>query len=422
MDNLVISTNKTLRYSILLFLYFIQGFPVGVFFLTIPAWLAENQTSVADIGYFTFMTTLPWTLKFINGFIIDRFTYLPMGRRRAWLLAAFLFIIITLISYASVSPSPEQLSLLATFSLMVMLGTAIQDTAIDAMAADLVQEEELSIANGLMFGGQIIGVASGTASIGYLISNFGFATGIYTLASIIGLAVLVMLFVRERPNEKLLPWSSGAASPLSEQLQVHDMREIIRSASRAMWNLPSLQLVTILFLISLNYGIYLSIFPKIATDIAGLDTANISYIGGVASLVAGLVCIFVIGTLGDKFGKKTIIIALLLLQCVLTIAGLLLQAQWDQLSVLYGAAIITAITRYGLLTLIAAIAMSWCNPRVAATQFTLYLAFTNLGMAIAATLVGSLDKWGGFFASFAAYGLIALVALVVAFFLKGYNN
>jgi PAT family beta-lactamase induction signal transducer AmpG len=89
---------------------------------------------------------------------------------------------------------------------------------------------------------------------------------------------------------------------------------------------------------------------------------------------------------------------------------------------LYGAAIITAITRYGLLTLIAAIAMSWCNPRVAATQFTLYLAFTNLGMAIAATLVGSLDKWGGFFASFAAYGLIALVALVVAFFLKGYNN
>lgn len=418
MENLVISTNKNLRYSILLFLYFIQGFPVGVFFLTIPAWLAENQTSVSDIGYFSFMTTLPWTLKFINGFIIDRFTYLPMGRRRVWLLAAFLFIIITLVTYASIAPTPEQLSLMATFSLIVMLGTAIQDTAIDAMAADLVQEEELSIANGLMFGGQIIGVASGTAFIGYLISNFNFSVGIYALASIIGVAVLVMLFVRERPNEKLLPWLSGTASPLSEQLQVHDMREIVRSAVKSMWNLPSLQLVVILFLISLNYGIYLNIFPKIATDIAQLDTANISYIGGMASMVAGFVCIFVIGTLGDKFGKKTIIIALLLLQCALTIVGLLLQAQWDQLRILYGAAIITAITRYGLLTLIAALAMSWCNPRVAATQFTLYLAFTNLGMAIAATLVGRLDQWGGFFASFAAYGLIALVALVVAFFLK----
>ncbi|MFK7799312.1 MAG: MFS transporter [Aureispira sp.] len=418
MSHLAISTNKNLRYSILLFLYFIQGFPVGVFFLTLPAWLAENNASVADIGYFSFMTTLPWTLKFINGFIIDRFTYLPMGRRRVWLLAAFLFIILTLIVYANRAPTPEQLSLMATFSFMVMLGTAVQDTAIDAMAADLVQEEELSIANGLMFGGQIIGVASGTASIGYLISNFGFATGIYALAGIIGIAVLVMLFVRERPNEKRLPWLRGEASALSKQLQVHDMKEIIRSAVKAMWNVPSLQLVAILFLISLNYGIYLNIFPKIATEIAGLDTANVSYIGGVASMVAGFVCIFVIGTLGDRFGKKKIMIALLIIQCVLTVVGLTLQAQWGQLSLLYGVAIVTAVTRYGLLTLIAAVAMSLCNPRVAATQFTLYLAFTNLGMAIAATLVGRLDQWGGFFASFSAYGVIALVALSIAFFLK----
>ncbi len=185
-----------------------------------------------------------------------------------------------------------------------------------------------------------------------------------------------------------------------------------------MWNTPSLQLVAILFLISLNYGIYLNIFPKVATDVAGLDTANISYIGGVASMVAGFVCIFVIGMLGEQFGKKKIIVVLLLMQCVMTILVLLFQTQWHQLSFLYCIATLTAITRYGLLTLIAAIAMSLCNPRVSATQFTLYLAFTNLGMAIAATLVGSLDQLGGFFASFLAYGVIALVALMIAFFLK----
>lgn len=422
MQNLVISTNKNLRYIILLFLYFIQGFPVGVFFLTIPAWLAENNTSIANIGYFSFMTTLPWTLKFINGFIIDRFVYLPMGRRRAWLLGAFLFIILTLLTYAIISPSPEQLSLLAAFSFIVMLGTALQDTSIDAMAADLVQKEELSIANGLMFGGQIIGVASGSVSIGYLISNFGFATGMYALAGIIGIAFLVMLFIRERPNEKLLPWLSGEASKLSESLQVHDMKEIIHSAVKAMWNIPSLQLIVILFLISLNYGIYLIIFPKIATDMAGLDTASISYIGGVASLVAGFVCIFLIGMLGKKFGQKKIILVLLFIQCAMTILGLIFQTQWHQLNFLYGIAILTAVTRYGLLTLIAAIAMSLCDSRISATQFTLYLAFTNLGMAVAATVVGSLDKLGGFFASFLAYGVIALVALMIAFFLKDYEN
>ena len=345
-----------------------------------------------------------------------------MGRRRAWLLSAFVFIILTLVACAIISPRPDQLTLVAAISFTVMLGTAFQDTAIDAMAADLVQEEELSFANGLMFGGQIIGVASGTASIGFLISNFSFATGMYMLAGVVGVAILVMLFIRERPNEKLLPWLPGEASALSMDIQMKNMQEIVRTAAKAMWNVPSLQLIVILFLISLNYGIYLNIFPKISSDLAELDTANISYIGGVASLVAGFICIFVVGTLGDKFGKKKIIVVLLLIQCAMTILGLLFQDYWSQLNFLYSAAILAAVTRYGLLTLIAAIAMSMCNPRVSATQFTLYLAFTNLGMAVASSLVGSLDNFGGFSASFFVYGAIALVALMIAFFINDHTS
>lgn len=418
MSNLVISTNKNLRYLILLLLYFIQGFPVGVFFLTIPAWLAENQTSVAEIGFFSFMTTLPWTLKFFNGFIIDRFVYLPMGRRRAWLLLAFLFIFFVLITFAGVSPAPRELSLIAAFSFSVMLGTAIQDTAIDAMAADLVKEEELPVANGLMFGGQIIGVATGSALVGYIISHYGFSMGIYSLAGVVSTALIIMFFVRERPNEKLLPWLKGEASEISEQLQVNDIILIIRTAFKAMWNIRSLQLILILFLISLNYGIYLNVFPKIAADAADLNTADISYIGGTAGLVAGFVCIFIIGTLGGRFGKRKIIIGLLCIQCVTTVLSLLLQSHWDQNSFLYGIAISTAVTRYGLLTLIAAIAMSLCQPEISATQFTLYLAFTNLGMAVAATLVGPLNALGGFEASFLAYGIIAVTALLIALSMK----
>ncbi len=417
-NSLVISTNKNLRYGILLFLYFIQGFPVGVFFVTIPAWLADNGASVAEIGSFSFMTTLPWTLKFVNGFIIDRFVYLPMGRRRAWLLTAFLFIICAVLACAIISPTPQELSLLASFSLAIMFFTAFQDTAIDAMAADLVQEEELSFANGLMFGGQIVGVASGTALIGYLISNYSFSSAMFVLAGVVGLAFVVMLFVRERPNEKLLPWLVGEASVAAKSLQINDMKEIVRTAVKSMLNLPSLKLISILFLISFNYGIYLNIFPKLSADLAALDTASISYMGGIASLVAGFVCIFLVGTLGSKFGRKQIIILLLLVQCVMIAVGLLLQASWGQVSFLYTIAILAASTRYGLLTLIAAIAMSLCNLRVSATQFTLYLAFTNIGMAVAARIVGGLNEAGGFVGSFLAYGGIAVVALLIAFTLK----
>jgi PAT family beta-lactamase induction signal transducer AmpG len=60
-------------------LYLSQGVPVGVFFFALPGWLAANGASPADIGFFLDATSLPWTLKFINGFLMDRFAYLPMG-------------------------------------------------------------------------------------------------------------------------------------------------------------------------------------------------------------------------------------------------------------------------------------------------------------------------------------------------------
>lgn len=410
----VIAENRNLRYFILLFLYFIQGFPVGVFFITLPAWLAENEASVAQIGFFSFMTTLPWTLKFINGFIIDRFTYLPMGRRRAWLLTAFLLLVVAISICAFVMPIPPELRLIANFSFIVMLFTAFQDTAIDAMAADLVQDDELSFANGLMFGGQIIGVAVGTALIGYLISTYSFSVAMLTLAAITALAFMIMLFVRERAGERLLPWLPGEASSEAKNLQINDIKAIFRTVIRAMWNLPSLQLITILFLISFNYGVYLNVFPKMSTELAELDTARVSYIGSTASLVAGFVCIFLIGTLGSRFGQRNIMLSLLLIQCIMMGLGLFFQSAWNQQTFLYTAAILAASTRYGLLTLISAIAMILCDLRVSATQFTLYLAFTNLGMAVAASVVGQVYDFGGYTAAIIAYGGISFIALVIA--------
>ena len=34
------------------------------------------------------LTALPWTLKLVNGFIMDRYTFLAMGRRRIWIIGA----------------------------------------------------------------------------------------------------------------------------------------------------------------------------------------------------------------------------------------------------------------------------------------------------------------------------------------------
>lgn len=55
--------------------------------------------------------------------------------------------------------------------------------------------------------------------------------------------------------------------------------------------------------------------------------------------------------------------------------------------------------------------MRLCDPRVAATQFTLYMATSNLGITLGAWLLGASDGLGGLPMMFVAVFGVHLVAL-----------
>jgi len=84
----ILSESRRLRLSTLFILYVAQGVPLGLFWFAIPALMASNGASVADVGYVLGLTALPWTLKLVNGFIMDRYTFFAMGRRRTWIIGA----------------------------------------------------------------------------------------------------------------------------------------------------------------------------------------------------------------------------------------------------------------------------------------------------------------------------------------------
>ena len=63
-------------------LYAAQGLPFGLFAVAIPAWLAAQGASAAEIGSYLAIATLPWSAKLLAGPLMDRFTFLPMDRRR----------------------------------------------------------------------------------------------------------------------------------------------------------------------------------------------------------------------------------------------------------------------------------------------------------------------------------------------------
>jgi PAT family beta-lactamase induction signal transducer AmpG len=83
-----LSENLTLRYVAFTLLYAAQGLPYGLLSIAVPAYMAEQGLTPSQIGSYMGIILLPWSLKLINGPIMDRWSFLAMGRRRPWVLLA----------------------------------------------------------------------------------------------------------------------------------------------------------------------------------------------------------------------------------------------------------------------------------------------------------------------------------------------
>lgn len=122
----VIAEHKTTRLGLIFLLYIAQGVPVGLFYIAIPAWLAANGASAGSVGLVLTAASVPWTLKFLNGFIMERFTYLPMGRRRAWVIGAQLVLVMGLGLLAFVNPGPADITVIAALAFVIQTATTFR--------------------------------------------------------------------------------------------------------------------------------------------------------------------------------------------------------------------------------------------------------------------------------------------------------
>jgi PAT family beta-lactamase induction signal transducer AmpG len=144
-------------------------------------------------------------------------------------------------------------------------------------------------------------------------------------------------------------------------------------------------------------GLLFAILPKGAMALAygllatlqvdyGLSSAQISQVAIINSAFAGIGCV-VGGLLGDKLGVKKVIGVFFSLGAVPTLF-LAVQISTIGLSAIPIAHFYTAIMLHGLIFglaygLQASIFMGLTKPAVAATQFTAYMALTNLSIVAA---------------------------------------
>jgi MFS transporter, PAT family, beta-lactamase induction signal transducer AmpG len=410
-----LSENTFYRYFSFAILYVAQGIPEGMTYFGIPAWMAMNGKSPGEIGAFIGVIGIPWSFKIAVAPLMDRFSFLPMGRRRPWVLFGQLGLMAAFIVMAFVPDPLSNLTLFMAAGFFVSFFGAFQDVATDGMAIDIVPIPEQARANGLMWGAKTVGTSLSLVVGTWIINHYGFQQAILTLSVAVCLIMLVPLLLRERPGEKLLPWTKGNTTPEVARIQLDSFAKIFKSLFKVFF-LPSSLLMGISFF-SFNAGVGLidAVFPVFTIQEAGWTNEHYSHIFSTVNIVSGLLGMVAGGFLSDRFGKRRMISIYLIVLVVVITGMVLLKSFWN--SELITGFMALYYVLYVFITIASfAIGMELCWCRVSATQFTLYMAISNVGRAIGASLLGPLTKtfsWGFVILTVGGFALVSLIFVMV---------
>jgi PAT family beta-lactamase induction signal transducer AmpG len=413
---LILERSANLRLLTVFLFYFTQGVPVGLFFYAIPAWLASNGASTTAVAGVVSASILPWTLKFFLGFIMDRYTYLPMGRRRIWIIAAQSTIVVMLLVAAILSPGPKEIWLLSILGFLANSGTAFQDVSIDSLAVDIMPEDERAKAAGIMFGGQVLGISATTFVAGQLIAVYGTAAG-YLVAALVVTCVLIFgIAIREREGEGHFPWSTGEAHPRNIALQVEAWKPLLVNSAKSMLAPLSLAALIIFFVRSVPSGVAEAYHPGLATNIGGWSQTDYTNTISMAQLVVGIFALTLGGWSVAKVGAQRAALIMCIFVGLFALSFGLARDYWENAWLL--TAYFWQIEFFAVMVTVAfvPIAMRLCDPRVAATQFTLYMAASNVGRPIGNAVAAATDEMGTpYLMYFAVAGIFAILSLIMWF-------
>jgi len=443
------SDNRLHRTSVLCVMYVAQGIPWGFMISAVISYLAATDPSITEeqLGKASAMILLPWSFKLIWAPLIDSATIRSMGRRRPWIIGAELMMALSLLLMLTmdeltqiaplqnfVSGVPQWvtatpvLGWLSAWALGVpVLGwmffihncfSSLQDVATDALAVDVLPENEQGLVNGLMWGAKLLGKGAGAGIGGWIIAEYGFANAI--LAQFISL-LLIMLFpllVLERPGEKRLPWSRSsspqlAASPIANSVRspMLVIKDLIRGFSmRTTFVHFFFGIVCVI-----GWGIVEVVTKPLYTRELGWEAQVLSSWEGWA-VFPQLIATIAGGFLADRYGKKVVVLLGFGLYGLIAIGFGSLSQYWGLswfatgFLLLNPAAIAIGAVGYN------AIGMQLSWTKSSATMFTMYMTVSNVGHTIGNGLIGPLrEGWGFSYQETLQIAGVCMLAPLVAF-------
>ncbi|WP_412069473.1 MFS transporter [Rubrivirga sp. IMCC43871] len=406
-----LTDSRRLCLSTLTAIYAAQGLQIGLVAITLPALLAARGVGAGGVGAFVGAVAFPWALKPLFAVAMDRFGYLPMGRRRPWALAGTA---VAVSGYLGMVLGPDPSTSLVAFTLAAAVGNAglgLTDVAADALAIDVVPAADVPEANAWMWAGKVVGIAATSAGGAALIAVAGLDGALLAAAAATAATGGLVVVARERPGERMLPWTAGSASTAAADLHLGAWAPLTQGLRRVLGWSASRRLVLAGACAGAAYGLFDALMPVLTVQELGWTGSGYGQVVAVGAVVGGGAGVVLGPRLIQRVGRGRAAAVVLGAMAALCAGAALARGAWAVPGVM-GAFLFGAVALRSLvLTTLATAGMAVCWRPIGAAQFAVYQAAWPLGAALGGAALGPLAKaWP----SPAVVGAIAMAAVAGA--------
>jgi MFS family permease len=383
-------------------LYASEGAPIGFIWWALPTLLRSADVPVARITSLTALLLLPWVFKFLWAPLLDVMRG-PSWGYRSWLVTMQSVMGLSLVPLVWLDPVADFDSW-RILLIVHALAAATQDIAIDALAIGAVPAAERGRLNGAMQAGMLVGRSL-------------FGGGILLVGGFAGRSAMVAA---------LTAWilvALGAALRLDKLEPPRDgVHSLMRSARVAVRERRTWLGLAFALLAAAGFEATGQLAGPFLVD-RGVPNETIGVFFGIFVVAAMLVGGVAGGLMADRWARTTV--------AALGLCGFVTAIVLLAVADLSGSS--GTPLRIGLLTLMYffvgqftassyAIFMDLTHPRIAATQFTAFMAGTNACESWSAWSAGLIVSRHGYPASFLVMCAISMLGLPLLLRIRRVNT
>lgn len=415
-----LSQSRLLRFITFGALYLAQGVPWGFISVGYVTFLTDRGLDNTAVGAALSIAYLPWSFKALWGPIIDRFPSARFGRRRPFILGAELLMSVTLLLMVPLFARGD-VGLINKLVLLHNTFAALQDVSVDALAVDLLPEDERARANGVMWASKVGGVMLGGGGAMFLVQRVGWTPVLVGMVVVLLAIMLLVLVVRERPRgeeePRLAPISRPSGEGVVERISVELKAVTDRWRLRELWRSFAFPTAVAGLLIALltpaGYALTTPVFSRMLRADLKLSEDMIGMLSGIVQNVSGMAGALIGGFFADRIGKRKVIGGFMAGIAASLAVFALFPHLWPSLRFLIAWTVVIqiAITAYNAATL--GFFMTLSNPAVGATNFAIYMAATNLTYSFTSSAGGWLADRYGVAVTFGVAAVVQLVSIAL---------